>query len=90
MFFVLISPYFMVHYQWKEIQKRTNSIVKNHLLPIGLAVALFLPTYIKAKCDAKEASLACYRIEKDKPNSARQGMSAAEWCAAIGIIQCSS
>lgn len=59
-------------------------------LPLSIIVALAGSTAYAAvdRVCAKRVAEQCYAQEKDKPDSARSGATAAEYCAAAAVIQC--
>jgi hypothetical protein len=53
----------------------------------GLASHVYAET--KSECESR-VNRACFAVEKNKPNSSRDGVDAATFCAMTAVVECSS
>ena len=57
------------------------------LVALALLIAMPLSAVAQVPPDMKQIMAACMAVEAKKPDSTRQGVSAAEFCAAVAVIE---
>lgn len=63
--------------------------MKNNMLMLAVAALAIIPAPVMADA-LMDAMHECMAVEKDKPNSSRNGLSASEFCAAYAIVKTKS